>query len=468
MVDITELKKTQEEMARKEALYRFIFMHTPVGISWMQGRRAETRIVNPAHESITGVPAALSKDTNNYVAVSHPEDREKQQTLSDQLYRGEIDHFSIEKRYLHPQGGVVWAAFTMHLYKDQSTGEMQEVTTIVDITEQKRAAEELRLAKDTAERASQAKSTFLAVMSHEIRTPMNGVIGMTSLLLDSPLTREQREYAETIRASGDTLLTIINDILDFSKIESGRLELEREPFVLRDCVEGALDLLAGKAAEKRLDLLYEIADGVPQVVCGDATRVRQILVNLLGNAIKFTDRGEVVLAVRVKTPDAVPPEAKVAEGTTSPFSTASPRKPDSRPPIVAARASLSPLSPALGGKPDSRAPLVAARASRSPTSPAPGGKPDSRSPLAEEGPRQPIELLFSVTDTGIGIAPEAMGRLFHSFSQVDASTTRRFGGTGLGLAISWRLAELMGGTMWVQSEPGKGSIFSFTIRTEAV
>jgi PAS domain S-box-containing protein len=444
MVDITALKKTQEEMARKETLYRFIFMHTPVGISWMQSRRGETRIVNPAHESITGVPVALSKDTSNYTTVSHPDDREKQQMLIDRLYRGEIDHFSMEKRYVHPHGGLVWAAYTMHLYRDQSTGEAQEVTTIVDITEQKRAAEELRLAKETAERASQAKSTFLAVMSHEIRTPMNGVIGMTSLLLDSPLTREQREYAETIRASGDALLTIINDILDFSKIESGRLDLERETFVLRDCVEGALDLLASKAAEKRLDLLYEIADGVPQIICGDATRLRQILVNLLGNAIKFTSRGEVVLAVRVKTPDDIPAADKVVTSTTFPFSPAQPGKPDSRGPLVAARASLSPLGAVQSGKTVSRPPLV------------------------EDGPRQPVELLFSVTDTGIGIPQEAMNRLFHSFSQVDASTTRRFGGTGLGLAISWRLAELMGGTMWVQSEPGKGSIFSFTIRTEAI
>ena len=464
MLDITALKKAQEEMARKEALYRFIFTHTPVGISWMQSRRGETRIINPAHESITGVPAALSKDTSNYTAVSHPDDREKQQVLIDRLYRGEIDHFSIEKRYVHPNGGLVWVAYTMHLYKDQSTGEAQEVTTIVDITEQKRAAEELRLAKETAERASQAKSTFLAVMSHEIRTPMNGVIGMTSLLLDSPLTRDQREYAETIRASGDALLTIINDILDFSKIESGRLDLERETFVLRDCVEGALDLLASKAAEKRLDLLYEIADGVPQIICGDATRLRQIIVNLLGNAIKFTDRGEVVLAVRVKPPDAVPTEARVAAGTTSPFSPAQPGKPDSRSPLVADRASRAPFVAARA----SRVPLVAARASFSPLGAFRSGKTDSRSPLVEDGPREPVELLFSVTDTGIGIPPEAMNRLFHSFSQVDASTTRRFGGTGLGLAISWRLAELMGGTMWVQSEMGKGSTFSFTIRTEFV
>ncbi|HEX3730853.1 MAG TPA: response regulator [Opitutaceae bacterium] len=391
-----ELRQAEERLKREEALFRFIYEHAPVGLSWLEGRRGETRLVNGAHVRITGVAKELSRDTANYVAVSHPDDRSKQDKMMERLYRGEIEQFTMEKRYLHPAGKVVWAVLTMHGYRDPLTGEMKEVNTLVDITEQKKAqdeaareaqrqAEELRAAKETAERASLAKSQFLAMMSHEIRTPMNGVIGMTSLLLDSPLTEEQKEFAETIRKSGESLLTIINDILDFSKIESGRLEIEQEAFNLRECVEGTLDLMTPQFASKRLDLLYEIADGVPGMVRGDPTRLRQILVNLLGNAVKFTEKGEVVVGVK----------SQAVEGSK-------------------------------------------------------------------------VELSFSVRDTGIGIPDEALGRLFQPFSQVDASTTRRFGGTGLGLVISRRLVEIMGGRMWVESKLAQGSTFCFTVVLEAL
>jgi signal transduction histidine kinase/DNA-binding response OmpR family regulator/HPt (histidine-containing phosphotransfer) domain-containing protein len=270
----------------------------------------------------------------------------------------------------------------------QARGFVQSRRRVAEQAEEiQRQNEALVRAREEALQAAQAKAAFLATMSHEIRTPMNGVLGMTHLLAETRLSSEQRDFVHTIQVSGNALLAIINDILDYSKIESGRMEVEREPLRIAEAIEESFDIIAPRAREKGIDLYYEVAPDVPPVIGGDITRLRQVLTNLVGNAVKFTETGEVLVDVQLEAPK------RDGEG---------------------------------------------------------------------------VAIAFDVRDTGIGIPADRIPLLFSAFTQVDASTTRKYGGTGLGLAISKRLTELMGGTIRVESTLGQGSSFRFTIRADEV
>jgi PAS domain S-box-containing protein len=346
--------------------------------------------VSPALTRLTGyTPEEFYAQPDLHERILHPESKNilKQLESPDERYYKPITMHILckngQSRWLEQRG---WPVYDEH-------GQAVAIEGITrDITAYKQAEEEQHRAREAAEAANRAKSEFLANISHEIRTPMNAVIGMTNILLDMDLTPEQQEYVETIRISGDSLLTLINDILDFSKIEADKLEIEHHPFHLRDCIEDALDLLAPRAAEKSLNLAYFIEPHLPTHLVGDVARLRQIIVNLLSNSIKFTERGEVVVEVS-------------------------------------------------------------------------GTREDKPFPLTPQA-RPRYRLTIKVRDTGIGIPSDRLDLIFQSFSQVDASMTRKYGGTGLGLAISRRLAEMMGGTIEAESVEGQGSTFRVTIQAE--
>ncbi len=397
--DITHRKQAEKSLRDSEALFHSLVETLPVCL-FRKDRQGRFTFANrPFCNELKLSLAELVGKTDMDLYPSEMAEK----YMADDRRVVETGHiFEAVERHIGPDGGTTYVSVLKVPLHDSNQEVIGMQGIFWDVTPRIRAEEAMRQAKEAAEAASQAKSEFLANMSHEIRTPMNAIIGMTELLLDTPLNVEQRDYLQTVKKSADALLSVINDILDFSKIEAGKLELDYSPFDLRDSLGDMLSTLALRAHQKGLELACHIAPEVPDTVIGDPVRLRQILINLVGNAIKFTERGEVVVDVTISR-------------------------------LAATRRGVRD-APAL----------------------------PSGSRLNEED-ADFCTLHFQVKDTGIGIAANKQALIFEAFAQADGSTTRRYGGTGLGLAISSRLVQRMGGRLWVESVPHQGSTFHFTV-----
>ncbi|UMZ72666.1 PAS domain-containing hybrid sensor histidine kinase/response regulator [Natranaerofaba carboxydovora] len=392
-MDITENKRAQKELEEQKESFEKVLNTAPDAI-FIKDRNSRYRMANKALEKVFGMKAEEIVGKSD--CELSPTDEESEDFINDDLevLNGK-EKLDFEERLTDSEGNIRW--FQTQKVPIKYRGMDCILGIARDITEKKRAEEkiyayanemelknlELEQARNEAMEASKAKSEFLANMSHEIRTPMNSIIGMAELLTETELDVEQKEYIEIFKNAGESLLTLINDILDLSKIEAGQIELENENFNLANMIDRIAELMAFRAQQKGLEMPIRIKQDVPNYLIGDVSRLRQIIINLLGNAIKFTEEGEIVLEVGVKEKEAINDKRKA-------------------------------------------------------------------------------ELIFAVKDTGIGIAKDKQERIFASFTQADSSSTRKYGGTGLGLTISQKLVDLMNGQIWVESEPGEGSIFYFT------
>ncbi len=375
--DITNVRRAEAALRASDQLFRQVEEHTPVGLALVGVDGTLLRVNRSLCELIGYESTELLR--SNRESLTHPEDIARDRAATHELLSGSIPSYELEKRYIRKDGGIVWAYVCASVVRDDAGLPLYLIAQILDITARKLAEAE-RKAHSAAVAATDAKARFIATMSHEIRTPMNGVIGMTELLALSPLTDEQTEYVKVVRESGRSLLRIIDDILDFSKIENGKLDIDVQNFRLQSQLDSVVALVTPQFEEKGVALTTLVDPTVPDNLRGDPGRLRQVLINLVGNALKFTPaQGNVRILVTV------------------------------------------------------------------------------------EPPQDTLLIRFTVVDTGIGIAPEARHRLFQPFSQVDSSTSRKYGGTGLGLSICKQLVELMGGRLGVESIPGAGSSFSFVL-----
>jgi two-component system, sensor histidine kinase and response regulator len=413
IIDITKLKRVEEALRHSEERYRVLTQSIPQKI-FTATANGDVDYFNQQWMEFTGLSFDQIKDWG-WLQFIHPDDVEENvRRWQHSVDTGEP--FQLEHRFRGADGVYRWHLSRALAMRDFAGRVLMWFGANTDIDDQKRAAEAFKQAKEAAEAANRAKDEFLANVSHEIRTPMNAILGMTELALDTPLTEDQRQYLTTVKSAADALLGIINDILDFAKIEAGRLELDPADFLLRAAVGDTLRALAVRAHKKGLELIYQVRPEVPDALIGDAGRLRQILLNLVGNAIKFTEHGEVVVSVSKQT-------------TEDPEYTEKRHR----------------------EKEDKESGVPLADEAR-----------DSISSSSVYSGSSVVCLRFEVSDTGIGIPPEKQARIFQAFEQEDTSTTRKYGGTGLGLTIAARLVALMGGEIRVDSAPGQGSTFAFT------